>query len=224
VEHLASIDALTQIANRGCFNQTLQRWLNHDDVVVSMILCDVDFFKPYNDTYGHQSGDTCLRQVAKAMRGAVRTIDLVARYGGEEFAVILPNTSTAIALEIAERVRESVSDLKIPHSGSKVCDHVTLSCGVSTLTLGLPRSAETLIKSADLALYQSKSSGRNRVSILSDSAVEPGPEPEIQPGASTLNIPSQEPVVAAQSIATGESLSSLPGTLKTDEPPRSEGL
>jgi adenylate cyclase len=216
VEHLASIDALTQVANRGCFNQTLQRWLNHDDVVVSMILCDVDFFKPYNDTYGHQAGDICLRQVAKAMRGAVRKVDIVARYGGEEFAVILPNTPTAIALEIAERVRISVSDLTIPHSGSKVCDHVTLSCGVSTLTLGLPRSAESLIKAADVALYQSKSSGRNRVSILDEQGansqvnpgVNPGVNPSENPKSIDSNIPSERPVIEGQPIATGESLTS----------------
>jgi adenylate cyclase len=228
VEHLASIDALTLVANRGCFNQTLQRWLNHDDVVVSMILCDVDFFKPYNDTYGHQAGDTCLRQVAKAMRGAVRNVDVVARYGGEEFAVILPNTPTAIALDIAERVRASISDLNLPHSGSKVCDHVTLSCGVSTLNLGLPRSAEALIKAADLALYQSKSSGRNRVSILSEPGAEPEAKPGSEPGAnldsSISNIPSQKPAVAVQSIVNSESLLSPPGTLKTEGPLRSETL
>ncbi len=218
VEHLASIDALTQVANRGCFNQTLQRWLNHDDVVISMVLCDVDFFKPYNDTYGHQAGDTCLRQVAKAMRGAVRKVDIVARYGGEEFAVILPNTPTAIALDIAERVRISISDLNIPHSGSQVCDHVTLSCGVSTLTLGRPRSAESLIKAADLALYQSKSSGRNRVSILAEPGSESGAEPGSNPDSIASNIPSQTPVIEVQSIAIGESLSSLPGTLKAGEP------
>jgi adenylate cyclase len=226
IERLASLDALTQIANRGHFNQSLQRWLNQDERAISLILCDVDFFKPYNDTYGHQEGDACLRQVAKAMAGSVRKGDLVARYGGEEFAVILPNTSTAIALEVAERVRAAVSGLGLPHRGSKVADHVTLSCGVSTLNLGDPRSAESLIKEADLALYQSKSSGRNRVSTWT----EPGPQSLEQsaanPAKNSLENPLENPLenatLTAESVAIGtESLTSAAGILGTDDPPLS---
>lgn len=222
IEHLASIDALTQVANRGCFNQSLQRWLNHDEMQISMILCDVDFFKPYNDTYGHQAGDSCLRQVAKAMRSAVRSTDLVARYGGEEFAVILPNSPTEIALEVAERVRQAVSDLNIPHSGSRVCDHVTLSCGVSTLNLGRPRSAESLIQAADLALYQSKSSGRNRVSLLAESAPpESSKAHPSEPQSESLEPvadPQHGPIEVSPIAIAEESLASTEGTLKMEEP------
>ena len=99
----------------------------------SLILCDIEFFKAYNDTYGHQAGDGCLQQVAAAVRAAAkRSTDLVARYGGEEFAVILPNTNTTGAVQVAELLRQEIHQLMIPHSASSVSEYITLSLGVAS--------------------------------------------------------------------------------------------
>jgi diguanylate cyclase (GGDEF)-like protein len=130
---------------------------------LSLILCDIDFFKKYNDTYGHQAGDACLRKVANALTFcAKRSVDLVARYGGEEFAVILPNTTTAGASQVAEEIREFVNSLKIPHAQSAVSEHVTLSLGVASMEPTLDTSPSMLIATADAALYRAKAAGRNK--------------------------------------------------------------
>jgi len=166
LEALAIQDGLTQIANRRWFDETLdQQWqrLQREQKPLSLILCDIDEFKPYNDYYGHQQGDHCLIQIAQALQGAVhRPDDLVARYGGEEFALILPNTSADNALIVAERARAAVEGLQIPHNPSSVAPHVTLSLGLGTLIPAADHTRKELIRQADEALYQAKAQGRDR--------------------------------------------------------------
>ncbi len=138
--------------------------MGREQECLSLILCDVDYFKLYNDHYGHQEGDDCLQQVAQALRRAVRRpADLVARYGGEEFAVILPNTEGETAVIVAEIIREEIKKLKIIHSYSKVSEYITLSLGVSCLIPTQYNSPEPLVSFADQALYEAKKQGRDRV-------------------------------------------------------------
>jgi diguanylate cyclase (GGDEF)-like protein len=165
----ARIDGLTQIANRRRFDEyLLQEWGRHlrEQQPISLLLCDVDHFKLYNDRYGHQAGDECLRSVAKAISSCFRAGDLVARYGGEEFAMVLPRTNLAGAVQVAERVRSTVAAAALPHGASPVCDQVTLSIGVACRTPQPKRGADTLtlVEVADRNLYLAKHLGRNRVS------------------------------------------------------------
>lgn len=167
LQQLSAVDGLTQVANRYRFDTYLQeqwnRLLRSQDLL-SLILCDVDFFKQYNDLYGHQQGDKCLQMVAGAIKEALkRPDDLVARYGGEEFAVILPNTSLKGTLTIAERIRDTVKALEIPHLGS---NHqiVTLSLGIASIIPQVSLSPQALIQEADQALYIAKAKGRDSVS------------------------------------------------------------
>ncbi|MBA3031225.1 MAG: diguanylate cyclase [Desulfobacteraceae bacterium] len=164
---LTVIDGLTQIANRRHFDNTLQKeWnrMSRESDWLSLILCDVDFFKRYNDTNGHQMGDECLKQVALCIaENAKRSGDLAARYGGEEFAVILPGTDSAGAGVVAEKIRQGIENLKIPHVSSAVCPHVTLSLGVTSIKLPEDNaSRESLLSLSDEALYLAKEQGRNR--------------------------------------------------------------
>jgi diguanylate cyclase (GGDEF)-like protein len=134
-----------------------------DKNTLTFMMIDLDFFKNYNDHYGHQAGDDCLIKVSSAIEGELfRPADVVARYGGEEFAVLLPGTETVGAMQVAERFVETVSALKIPHADSAVSDYVTVSVGVATSNDESHNSTEKLIKSADAALYDAKTSGRNR--------------------------------------------------------------
>ncbi len=166
---LAVIDELTQVANRRQFNEKLNNeWnrLKREGLPLSLIMCDVDCFKSYNDTYGHQNGDRCLRSIADAITKTVkRSVDVVARYGGEEFAIIMPNTDLHGALKIAESARKAIEQLKIPNKASSVASapFITLSLGVSTMVPSQSLSPEVLIKDADNALYAAKNSGRNKV-------------------------------------------------------------
>jgi diguanylate cyclase (GGDEF)-like protein len=126
-------------------------------------MCDVDCFKLYNDNYGHQNGDQCLRSIAEAIKKNIkRTIDVVARYGGEEFAVIMPNTDVEGALHVAETLRVDIEQLKIPNKASTVSPYITLSLGVSTMVPATTHTPDALIKDADNALYEAKRLGRNR--------------------------------------------------------------
>ena len=171
---LSSQDGLTGLANRRHFDEVMARECRRarrDGHSISLLLTDVDFFKPYNDTYGHQAGDECLQKVAQVLADAARRPgDLAARYGGEEFAVVLPNTSEEGAHTVAEALREGVAALKLPHAASKVAPHVTLSIGVATTSPDSPDpgpSPKQLIELSDSALYQSKQGGRNRVTLSS---------------------------------------------------------
>lgn len=166
---LSSTDGLTGIANRRTFDETLRKeWdrCQREQVPLSLIMFDIDHFKLYNDTYGHDGGDDCLRKVAKAAeKVAQRPGDLTARYGGEEFGVVLPHTNQEGALLIAEHVRSSIEKLCIPHKNSMVSNVVTSSVGVATCLPKVGISAEFLLKQADQALYLAKNNGRNRVEI-----------------------------------------------------------
>ena len=166
LQRLAYVDGLTQVANRYSFNQTIVRlWKDayQQGQPVSLLLCDIDYFKRYNDTYGHLQGDRCLHSVAQAIvRGAHRQEDYVARYGGEEFAVLLPSTDLAGAQQVAKAVQQEVMSEQIPHRASLVQPQVSLSIGICTLTPdSLDMSHEVLIHGADEALYTAKLRGRN---------------------------------------------------------------
>ncbi|MDY7004534.1 MAG: PAS domain S-box protein [Cyanobacteriota bacterium] len=164
---LATLDGLTKIANRRSFDEYLeQEWLRlgREKKPLSLIMCDIDFFKKYNDTYGHQQGDECLQQVAKAISKVVkRPTDLVARYGGEEFAIILSNTNLEGAIHLANIVQQEVYKLQIPHRNSPIYKQVTLSLGVSSIIPFPEATYQSLIAGADRALYQAKEKGRNQV-------------------------------------------------------------
>lgn len=170
---LAAEDSLTSLPNRRSFDEALKtevRRASRQDETLSLLMVDVDCFKAFNDTYGHQSGDDCLRAVAQAMAGALhRAGDTVARYGGEEFAVILPRTDAVAALQVAERLRVAIKDLGIRHEGSRVCSVVTASLGAAT-GHGADLDADRLLASADGALYVSKHDGRNRSSAAEQEA------------------------------------------------------
>ncbi|ABA20654.1 response regulator receiver modulated diguanylate cyclase [Trichormus variabilis ATCC 29413] len=166
LQRLVTIDELTQVANRRRFEEyCAQEWqrMARDQLPLSLILCDVDFFKAYNDTYGHRAGDRCLQLVAKAIENCVnRPADVVARYGGEEFAVILPRTYPEGAIHLANAICSAVRELQIPHLTSQANTCVTISAGVAT-EIPVPNSDfQEIIDAADRALYQAKMAGRDR--------------------------------------------------------------
>lgn len=171
VENLARIDSLTGSANRRQFDEYLEHeWRRalRDGTYLSLLLIDVDYFKNYNDIYGHQLGDQCLRHIVEAAQSVLRRpADLLARYGGEEFAVVLPDTDRVGALTTAEHIRQVVEQCEIPHTGSPR-SVVTLSIGSSTLKPVQTSSLSSLLRAADSALYQAKSFGRNRVEVASE--------------------------------------------------------
>ncbi|MBD2182935.1 diguanylate cyclase [Planktothrix sp. FACHB-1355] len=180
LRRIANLDSLTQLANRRRFNAYLnQEWrrlqIEESDefnfcksaLPLSLILCDVDFFKLYNDTYGHLAGDFCLQQIAQAIQAAVnRPGALVARYGGEELAVILPNTKPRDAFYLAEQIRRRVKALKISHTRSPIRQYVTLSLGVASTVPSDVSSPAKLVVAADKALYKAKKQGRDRTYII----------------------------------------------------------
>ncbi|AGX87998.1 GGDEF domain protein [Candidatus Symbiobacter mobilis CR] len=169
LEALSNTDALTGIANRRQFDLTLAAECERHartGAALSLILLDVDFFKLYNDHYGHQQGDECLRQVAQVLAEATkRPTDLAARYGGEEFACILPGTEPAGASKVAEQIRQGIAARALPHARSQVADCVTASLGVVSAAVGAPNTPDDLLRQADQALYQAKAQGRNRVCV-----------------------------------------------------------
>lgn len=176
LQNLAAYDELTQVANRRYFDQYLAELLKAKKPL-SLILCDVDFFKAFNDLYGHPAGDRCLSQVAQALKLAVREADLVARYGGEEFVVVLPDTDQSLAASIAQRIQAQIRELKIVHEGSSVSSLLTLSGGYVTLPAGAFIMPQALVDYADKALYEAKLSGRNKLLAstwsIDDSEAEP---------------------------------------------------
>ena len=174
-----NVDSLTQIANRRRFDEYItQEWSRcaREQKYLSLLLCDVDYFKLYNDTYGHQAGDRCLYEVAKAIEKAVkRPADIAFRYGGEEFAVILPYTEGQGAIKVAQEIRQQIKNLKIEHSDSKISQYITLSIGVSGIIPTTQFFPENLISAADSALYNAKLKGRDRIiycSVESDQRSE----------------------------------------------------
>ena len=164
---LARVDALTQIANRRAFDEFIDSaWADRTNTPLTLILCDIDFFKLYNDTYGHQKGDECIQLVAQALQAAVkRRPDLVARYGGEEFAIILPNTTLSGAQHVAQNIQTAIHDLKIEHRYSNVCSYLTVSLGIATVALRAETTLQKFVAAADRGLYLAKSRGRARFAI-----------------------------------------------------------
>lgn len=166
---LAGIDSLTKIPNRRRCDEYLEiQWqqMSHYQAPLALILVDIDYFKQYNDTYGHLLGDDCLKRIAQALsKTLLRTDDLVARFGGEEFVVILPDTTLDEAIALAQALRQSVHQLKIPHTQSSVSSYVTLSLGIACQVPHLGTPPQSLLDAADRALYTAKQSGRNQVAI-----------------------------------------------------------
>ena len=167
LHHLANSDGLTRIGNRRRFEKFLaDEW--HRAVrfktEISLVMLDIDHFKLYNDTYGHQAGDDCLQKVAEALAETIkRPTDLVARFGGEEFAIILGGTDAEGAINIAELAMENIKNLKIPHSNSKTNEYLTISIGVATAFAKFDLTETDLIKAADKSLYRAKENGRNQI-------------------------------------------------------------
>jgi len=166
-------DGLTGIFNRRAFDKTLiSEWqrasrLSGDDANISLIMLDIDYFKKYNDQFGHQAGDDCLRQVAGALAKTLKRVgEKVFRYGGEEFAAILPNMDSEKARVVAEDFRKNVLELKLKHTSDSGREWVSISLGVATQRVEKGGKPEDLIKKADLALYKAKEHGRDRVEMF----------------------------------------------------------
>lgn len=169
LKQLSSIDGLTQIANRRIFDEFIERQWRHslrEGNPLSLVMIDIDFFKEYNDHYGHQIGDDCLKKVAKALQKTInRPGDIVARYGGEEFVVLLSDTDINGALQVAETLKQRVEELTIIHTKSKISDFLTISLGVASILPSRKSETDNLINAADAALYKAKKLGRNRIAV-----------------------------------------------------------
>lgn len=169
LHELASLDGLTQIANRRYFDEFLaSEWKRgqRENRPISVILCDIDYFKNYNDAYGHQAGDDCLKKVARTMKETLkRPGDLAARYGGEEFVMVLSNSGIEGARHIAFNLQSKIKDLSIAHHASQVGDIITLSMGIASVVPGKQLNVKAFIRLADRALYRAKEKGRNRIEV-----------------------------------------------------------
>ncbi|QXH34791.1 response regulator [Pseudomonas muyukensis] len=169
LQRLMNSDGLTGLSNRRHFDEYLElewRRAMREQQQLSLLMIDVDFFKVFNDSFGHLAGDEALRQVAEAIRGCCsRPTDLPARYGGEEFALVLPNTSPGGARLIAEKLRQTIMALNIAHTVPEAASHLTVSIGLATLTPGVGSHCRQLISAADKGLYLAKNNGRNQVGI-----------------------------------------------------------
>jgi len=167
LKQISLLDGLTNVANRRMFDQTLEHeWQRslRNQTPLSLIMMDIDFFKQYNDEYGHVQGDACLKEIATLLTFiSRRSIDLLCRYGGEEFVILLPNTDAQHAIQLAEKCRVKIMEQQIPHRASAVCDVVTISLGVSTMIATPEAQPTSLVNAADKLLYLAKDNGRNRV-------------------------------------------------------------
>ena len=168
-KNLSVTDALTSVQNRRALDEFLAgNWALYKDTQapISFIMLDIDYFKKYNDNYGHIKGDKALELVAKSIKQSCRKLDFVARYGGEEFTIVMLNTDKDEAISVVERINEDICNLNIKHEYSEVSDRVTISVGISTAYIGTTKDYEEYIKTADKALYKSKEKGRNTYTFL----------------------------------------------------------
>lgn len=177
-EALSNQDGLTGIANRRRFDVVFAtEWLRarREREPLSLLMIDIDFFKRYNDTYGHLQGDACLKAVARCIaHSLLRPADLAARYGGEEFVALLPGTDSEGALSVARHIQRMVAEMQIPHASSDVSEHVTVSVGGACATPGQDLGQDALLEAADRALYAAKDAGRNDIRIHPDHCAAPG--------------------------------------------------
>jgi diguanylate cyclase (GGDEF)-like protein len=173
LQNIAITDSLTGLTNRRHFNVSLEKeWkaCRRCQKKLSLIFIDIDLFKNYNDNYGHQRGDDCLQQVAAQLCvNSKRSRDIVARYGGEEFVVLAPETDATGTMKLAEQIRKTIEELKIPHGFSSAADVVTISLGVATLLPSDKKTFLDLVQLADIALYEAKNQGRNQVFLNPES-------------------------------------------------------
>lgn len=170
LQRLASIDGLTLLANRRSFDEILQKELQRAvryKSVTSLLMCDIDYFKQFNDTYGHLEGDECLKKVAACLQDSFQRVsDLPARYGGEEFAVILAHTNDSAAVDLSKNFFENIKKLSIPHCASDISSVITLSIGIATVIPDKTFNTNSLINAADKMLYKAKQNGRNRIEVV----------------------------------------------------------
>jgi diguanylate cyclase (GGDEF)-like protein len=176
LEKVSNTDALTQIANRRCFDTRFaQEWqrLQREQQPLSLILCDVDHFKQFNDTYGHPRGDVCLAAIGRVLQSCLkRPADFVARYGGEEFVILLPNTPTSGAIEVVQQVQDLIATLKITHESADANQYITLSFGIYTEIPMVNSETPEALERADRALYEAKKAGRNQYAIAPSNFAE----------------------------------------------------
>ncbi|MDQ6989642.1 MAG: diguanylate cyclase, partial [Mariprofundaceae bacterium] len=174
IEEQSMLDGLTNLPNRRSFDRALQQEWQHclrADSPLALLLCDIDFFKNYNDSLGHLAGDECLKKVARSLRKAAqRPTDFVGRYGGEEFVFVLPNTDLEGASKVAKSVHQHLLASKIQHGASEVSEHITMSIGIAACIPSQDDSAMALLESSDKRLYAAKEHGRNR--SVADEALE----------------------------------------------------
>ncbi len=167
LEQMAKVDGLTNIPNRRRFDEVFtEEWkrCKRSGAPLAVAMIDIDFFKQYNDTYGHDAGDDCLKRVARALAGAgKRPGDFMARYGGEEFVALLPGSDAGEAFFVAQRIKAGILSLAIEHSGSKICDRLTVSIGLASVVPVEGAEPESVMKRADQMLYKAKKNGRNRI-------------------------------------------------------------
>ncbi len=166
---LANVDELTGLGNRRLVNRVLQEEINRarrNGGRLAVVMLDVDYFKPYNDTYGHDAGDRVLQQLAEIMQSTVsRAGEVAGRFGGEEFILVLPGADEVTARRIAERLRDRIEQARIPHGASSVAPYITVSQGVSSVAPTRQTTPGDLVKAADLALYRAKARGRDCVEV-----------------------------------------------------------
>ncbi|MFO7818868.1 MAG: GGDEF domain-containing protein [Halanaerobacter sp.] len=170
LKDMSFLDGLTEIPNRRRFDEVLKKEKNRvlrQEGYLAVLMLDIDFFKEFNDTYGHLAGDDCLKKIAALLSNNLnRASDFVARYGGEEFVVILPHTKEDEAAKIAEKLRIKIEEEKIEHKSSNISDYVTVSIGAAAITVDNRQSAAEFVDAADKVLYRAKNKGRNQVQTI----------------------------------------------------------
>src|SRR5690606_14073602 len=175
--HLSQYDELAKISNRRTFDETLEVYFERarrEDTALAILFIDVDFFKNYNDFYGHQKGDDVISTIARTIKNAIRHMDFVARYGGEEFVVLLPETDAHGAYAVASNIFKAIDRLEIPHEKSHISDQITISLGITVYRSEENLDKDSLLQIADQALYRANQLGRNQIYYQSIRSVNAG--------------------------------------------------